>query len=156
MVLQYNIADLVNLFAFIGLTIATYTIFYFGRMMNPSRDLTFNLFTLALGINLIGLSHLFRIWLDVSTSPLIVITVAIGAIFLSMGVIWVFYEKGKEISNLKKREEEIKSVIAKLKDNYYQQELSEEDLKDAYSSLLRELAEIEVKLMNHNSKTRKV
>lgn len=51
-----------------------------------------------------------------------------------------------EISKLRKREEEIKSVITKLKDKYYRQEMSEEDLKNAYSGLLRELAEVEVKL----------
>lgn len=153
MVLQYDISDLVNLLAFLGLTVATYTIFYFGRMTNQSKSVSFNLFTLALGINLIGLSHLFRIWLDASTSPLIIITVASGAVFLSAGVIWVFYEKGMEISNLRKREEDIRAVISRLKDKYYQQELSEEDLKSAYSGLLRELAEIEVRLVNHKSKT---
>ena len=151
----FNIPDLVNLLAFLGLTVATYTIFYFGKMMNQARGVSFNFFTLALGTNLIGLSHLFRIWLDVSTSPLIIITVATGAVFLSVGVVWVFYEKGMEISNLRSREEEIKSVIGKLKDKYYQQELSEEDLKSAYSGLLRELAEIEVKVMNHESKAKK-
>ena len=67
----------------------------------------------------------------------------------------VFYEKGGEIYNLRRREEEIKSVIGKLKDKYYQQELSEEDLKGAYSELLRELAEIEVKLMNHKTTEKK-
>src|SRR3989338_1503039 len=143
MAFEYNVADVVNLLAFLGLTIATYTIFYFGKAMNTGKNVSLNLFTLALGVNLIGLSHLFRIWLDVSTSPLIVVTVATGAVFLSAGVIWVFYEKGGEIYNLRRSEEEIKSVIRKLKDKYYQQELSEEDLKGAYYELLRELAEIE-------------
>ncbi len=151
MALPYDIADVVNVLAFLGLTIATYTIFYFSKSLNK-QGVSANLFTLALGMNLIGLSHLFRIWLDVSTSPLIIITVASGAVFLSIGVIWVFYEKGRELSDLRKREEEIKSVISKLKDKYYQQELSEEDLKTAYSGLLRELAEVEVRLADHKSK----
>lgn len=154
MVLQYSISDIVNLLAFLGLTVATYTIFYFSRTMNQPKGVSLNLFTLALGINLIGLSHLFRIWLDVSTSPLIIITVAGGTVFLAIGVIWVFYEKSMELSNLRRREGEIRSVITKLKDKYYQQELSEEDLKSAYSGLLRELAEIEVRLANHKSETK--
>ncbi len=155
MVFEYNLADLINLLAFAGLTIATYTIFYFGKTMNLStRGVSFSLFTLALGINFIGLSHLFRIWLDVSASPLILITVAAGAVFLSIGVVWVFYEKSMETSNLKKREEEIKQIIFNLKQKYYQQEMSEEDLKTAYSGLLRELAEIEVKLVDHNLKSK--
>lgn len=152
MIFGYSVADLVNLLAFLGLTIATYTIFYFSKTVNQARGVSVNLFTLALGINLIGLSHLFRIWLDLATSPLIVITVAVGAVFLSVGVIWVFYEKGMELSGLRRREGEIKSIIAKLKDKYYQQELSEGDLKNAYSGLLRELAEIEVRLANHETK----
>lgn len=154
MALQYNIANLVNLLAFLGLTIATYTIFYFSRKLNQASGVSLNLFTLALGINLIGLSHLFRIWLDASTSPLIIITVATGAVFLAAGVIWVFYEKGTEISNLRRRETVIKAVITKLKDKYYQQELSEDDLKSAYSGLLRELAEIEVRLVDHKPRTK--
>lgn len=141
-----SVTTVVNLLAFLGLTVATYTIFYLGRMMNPNKGIGVNLFTLALGINFIGLSHLFRIWLDVSTSPLVLILVAIGSVLMSSGVIWVFYEKGREIYNLKKQEKEVKSVIANLKEKYYKQELSEEELKYVYSSLLKELAEIEVKL----------
>jgi NADH:ubiquinone oxidoreductase subunit K len=143
--LPYDIADIVNVLAFIGLTIGTYTVFYFGRALNKQGVAT-NLFTLALGMNLIGLSHLFRIWLDITTSPLVTVTVAAGAVFLSVGVVWVFYEKSREIAGLRKREDDINAIIAKLKDKYYQQELSEEDLKNSYSDLLRELAEIEVKL----------
>ena len=143
---EYTVATFVNLLAFLGLTIATYTIFYFGKAMNPDKGIGVNLFTLALGINLIGLSHLFRIWLDVSTSPLILILVTVGAIFLSTGVVWVFHEKSTEISRLKRREKEINSVIAKLKEKYYQKELAEEDLKALYSNLMRELAEIDIKL----------
>lgn len=137
---EFLLPNLVNLFAFLSMTIATYAIFYFDKSVNVS------LFTLALGINLIGLSHLFRIWLDVYTSPLILIMVAIGSIFLSVGVIRVFYEKSFEISRLRNREQEIKSMIKEVKRKYYRRELSEEDLKTVYSNLLKELTEIEVKI----------
>ncbi len=140
------VSNFVNIFAFLGLTVATYTIFYLGRMMNPTKGIGLNLFTLALGINFIGLSYLLRIWVGVSTSPIILVLVAIGSTLLSTGVIWVFYEKSMEISNLKRREREINSVIAKVKERYYKQELSEEELKSIHSNLLKELAEIEVKL----------
>jgi len=142
---EFTVPNFINLLAFIGLTIATYTIFYFGKTMSP-KGIGTNLFTLALGINLIGLSHLFRIWLDILTSPLVLILVATGAMFLSTGIIWVVYEKSMEINNLKKREREINSTIAKLKEKYYQKELSEEDLKVLYSNLMKELTEIEVGL----------
>ncbi|MBI2543115.1 MAG: hypothetical protein HYW24_02940 [Candidatus Aenigmarchaeota archaeon] len=143
MAFEYDVNTFVNLFAFFGLTVATYTVFYFGRTISW-KGVPLDLFTLALGINLIGLSYLLRVWTP--TSPLINVTIAIGSAFLLIGVVWVFNGKSLDVSHLKKREEEIKSVIAKLKENYYQQELSEEDLKKAYSQLLRELAEIEVKL----------
>lgn len=152
MAIEFTISNFVNLLAFLALTIATYTIFYFGRMMNLTKGVGLNLFTLSLGINLIGLSYLFRIWLESTTSPIILIMVASGAVFMAIGVIWVFYEKGVELSNLKRRENEIKSIIAKLKEKYYQQELSEGELKNVYSELLRELAEIEVKIIHKKAK----
>lgn len=145
---EYTLPNLVNFLAFLGLTITTYTIFYVGKSLSR-MGLSFNVFTLALGVNLIGLSHLFRIWTDTSTSPIVAATISAGTVFLSVGVIWVFYERNMEFSSLRKREGEIKDVVAKLKDKYYQQELSEEELKSAYSGLLRELAEIEVKLSNN-------
>ena len=152
MAFQFDLPTLVNILAFIGLTIATYTIFIFGRSLDQGKGIRINLFTLALGINLIGLSHLFRVFLDSTTSPIILSTIGLGALFMSTGVIWVFYERSREVSRLQKREFEIKSIIARLKDKYYQQELSEEDLKTAYSGLLRELAEIEVRLNSKESK----
>ena len=146
MALDLGYQNLINVFAFIGLTISTYTVFYFSRLLEKGRGVSFSLFTLALGLNLMALSYLFRLWSELSSTPVLLITVAAGSIFLTIGVVWVFYEKETEFSRLKKREEDIKSVISKLKEKYYQQELSEEALKAAYSELLKELAEIEVKL----------
>ena len=153
MALELNPTILVNILAFVGLTVATYTIFWFGRMMNASKEISISLFTLAMGINLIGISHLLRIWLDANTSPLILVTIAVGSALMSTGVIWVFSEKSSEITRLEKREDEIKSVIARLKDKYYDRELSEADLKGAYSELMKELIEIEVRLANRTNKS---
>ncbi len=141
----FDIGDFVNLMAFLGLTVATYTIFFFSKLINEKK-ISLNLFTLALGISLIGLSHLLRIFIDTTESPIVVVTVATGAIFTATGVMWVFYEHGTEISSLRKRQEEIKLIIKNLKDKYYKQEISEKELEDAYSELLKELVEIEVKL----------
>lgn len=145
-----SVADYVNILAFLGLTIATYIVFFFGRNENK-RGVSFNVFTLSLGINLIGLSHLFRIWLD-STSALLMVTITGGAILMLLGVTWVFYDKKTEASRLKRREREINSIIKNLKEKYYQQDLSEDELKIAYSGLLTELAEIEVKLAQNAQK----
>jgi len=145
MVLTYDIADFVSFIAFLGLTITTYLLFYFGRLLGE-KGISVAIFTLALGINLIGLSHLFRIWVDAYTSPVIVMTVSAAVVFLSIGTIWTLYEKSLEISSLKKKEKQIKSMIGRLKKRYYKQELSEETLKAAHSNLIKELTEIEVRL----------
>ena len=151
MAIDFTATNIVNFLAFLGLTIATYTIFYFGKSMG-TKGVSINLFMLALGINLIGLSHLFRIFFDIETPTLILATIGAGAFFMSIGMIWVFNEKRTEVSRMKKREEEINSIITTLKDKYYQQGLNDEDLKKAYSGLLQELAEIEVKLSLKESK----
>ncbi len=145
-----DIPDIVNLFAFSGLTAATYTIFYLGGLISPKVSV--NMFSLAVGVNLIGISHLFRMWLDQDTSPVVTVTVAAGSIFTVTGIVWVFYENVIRLSNLKRRSGEIKEVISNLKDKYYRQEISEKELEATYSGLLKELAEIEVELSQVKSK----
>lgn len=146
-----DLPDIVNLIAFSGLTAATYTIFYLGGLISPKR-VSINMFSLAVGINLIGISHLFRMWLDQDTSPVITTTVAVGSTFTVIGIVWVFYENVIRTSNLKRRAAEIKAVISNLKDKYYRQEISEKELENTYSGLLKELAEIEVELGQAKSK----
>jgi len=50
------------------------------------------------------------------------------------------------MADLKKRHDEVTSIIKNLKEKYYKQEISEEDLKSINVHLMKELAEIEVKL----------
>ena len=139
-----TVSDYVNILAFLGLTLATYIVFFFGKD-DKRRGVNFNTFTLSLGINLIGFSQLFRIWSEIPQN-LLLATVGGGSLFILLGVTWVFYDKKTETRRLKKREDEINSIIKNLKEKYYQQDLSEDELKTAFSGLLTELAEIEVKL----------
>ncbi len=143
-------SDYVNILAFLSLTVATYIVFFFGKNENK-KGVDFNVFTMSLGINLMGLSYLFRIWPDIP-STLLIMTISGGAVFMLLGVTLVFYDKKTETRRLKKREDEINSIIKNLKEKYYQQDLSEDELKAAFSGLLTELAEIEVKL-GQTSKT---
>lgn len=147
-----NLVNLVNIVVFIGLTLATYTVFYFSSKMSPGKKIGMNIFMLSLGINLIGLSHLFRLWEAGVQSPFITTTLTVGSIFTFFGIVTVFHEKTVEMTGLRKRQEEIKSIISALKEKYYQQEISEEELKSVHTSLLKELAEIEVKLKAQPSK----
>lgn len=141
-----NLGNIVNFTVFLGLTFATYTVFYFSSKMNTGKGITMSIFILSLGINLIGLSHLFRSWEGGVQSPFVTTTLTIGSIFTFFGVITTFREKAAEITSLRKRQEEIKSIMNTLKEKYYSEEISEEELKSLHTSLLKELAEIEVKL----------
>ena len=47
---------------------------------------------------------------------------------------------------MKRKSKEIKEVMNYLKNKYYKQEISAEELKSLYSELMKELAETEVKM----------
>ncbi len=141
----YDINTFVNIFAFVGMTITAYAIFYVARSIKQ-KNVGLNLVALALGISFIGMSYLFRVWFSNSTSIFEMSFVGVGSLLLSIGVIWVFYENGMEIQNLKRKEDDIRDAIEKLKEKYYRREISEEELESVHTSMLKELAEIEVKL----------
>jgi uncharacterized membrane protein len=143
--MAYDITTFVNIFAFVGMTITAYAIFYVARSIKQ-KNVGLNLVMLALGINFIGMSYLFRVWFGDSAFPFEMSLVGFGSLLLSIGVIWVFYEKGMEVQNLKRRENDIRGTIERLKEKYYRREISEEELESMHTDMLKELAEIEVKL----------
>jgi energy-converting hydrogenase Eha subunit E len=142
----FNLHNIINIVSFAGLSIAAYTSFYFSTRMAPEKKVTASIFTLSLGINLIGLSNLFRLWEELLQPFLITTTIAIGSILTFIGIISVFREKTIEMETLRKRRNEIQSMITSLKDKYYQLEISEDELRSVHTSLLKELAEIDVRL----------
>lgn len=146
MAYQLGLGDVVNIVVFFGLSFSGYVVFYFSQKISPEKQVTTAVFTLALGLTLIGLSHLFRIGAVATYYPFFALTALLGALFTFVGAILVFYEKSLQIVDLKKRHDEIKAVIGSLKDKYYKQEISEEDLRAVHSSLLKELTELEVKM----------
>ena len=139
-----DFANFMNVSIFTALTVAGGLIFYYAIKNSPER-ISMGVFVLIIGFFLIGLSHLFRIGIDIASTP-ILITNFIGVFFILGGVSVVFFQATRHMEGLKKRHEEIKSIITVLKDKYYQQEVSEEELKPIYAQLLKELAEIEVRL----------
>jgi len=138
--------DIVNLGVFFGLSISSYAMLYFSQKASLEKKITSSVFTLALGLNLIGLSSLFRIGIEHVLPIFNIITASLGTAFALAGVVMVFYERAYKIKDIKNRYEEVKAMISNLKEKYYQQEISEEDLKATHASLLKELAELEVKL----------
>jgi hypothetical protein len=135
----------INFASFIGLSFASLLIFYFGRLSNPKRQVSLNIFALSLGLEFIALSHLFRVEIEPFAPTFIIITSLIGVILTLLGSVTVLYH-AYEISYLKKRYEELKMMIETLREKYFKQEISEEDLKAVYANILKDLTEIEVKL----------
>jgi len=143
---QLGAVDIVNLGVFFGLSISSYVMLYFSQRASLEKKVTSSVFTLALGLNMIGLSSLFRIGIERVLPFFNIITASLGTVCALAGVVMVFYERTYKIRDMKGRYEELKAVISNLKEKYYKQEISEEDLKYTHTSLLKELAELEVKL----------
>lgn len=143
---QFGSTDIVNLGVFLGLSLSSYVMLYFSQKASIGKQVTSSVFTLAIGLNLIGLSSLFRIGIEYTLPVFNLVTSSLGTVFAFVGVIMVFYERSYKVGDIKKRYDEVKAVISNLKKKYYKQEISEEDLKSVHSSLLKELAELEVKL----------
>jgi len=146
MVWQFGFGDAINILTFFSLGFSTYVIFYFSRKISGVREVTAGTFILALGINLIGLSHLFRIGMEASSNIFINISAISGSLFTLVGFILMTYQTQLENIRLKQRYDELHLIIKNLKDRYYRQEISEDDLKAINAGLIRELAELEVKL----------
>jgi hypothetical protein len=141
-----QLIDIVDILIFFVLEYLCYLVFYFIQKLDPGKAVTPNLFLLSLGINLIGLSFLFRIGREVNTSNFVTISILSGSMAILVGGMLVYYRKSVQVADLKKRHEEVKSIIKNMKDKYYKQEISEDDLKSVNRGLMKELAEIEVKL----------
>ena len=145
MAYELTLGNVANIAIFFGLGLSSYVIFYFSQKANPDK-ITASIFTLAFGLNMIGLSSLFRIGIETTLPLFIILSALVGALLTFAGVVLTFRQKSAQIENLKKRHEELEAVISNLKDRYYKQEISEEDLRTVHSSLLKELAELEVKM----------
>jgi len=143
---QLGAVDIVNLGVFFGLSVSSYVMLYFSQKASLEKRVTSSVFTLALGLNMIGLSSLFRIGIEKFLPIFNIITASLGTVCSLVGVVMVFYERAYKVKDIKSRYEEVKAIISNLKEKYYKQEISEEDLKSTNASLLRELAELEVKL----------
>lgn len=141
----FPLENFINYTAFISLMISSVLIFFFGKTSTLTRRSIISNYILALGIAFIGLSHLLRVEVETFLSTPIMITSLVGGIFTLFGAFVVSYD-AYGIIKLKRKYEEIKLVISKLKNKYYRQEISEDDLRRSHADLLRELTELEVKL----------
>jgi len=142
---QLQMIDIVDIIIFFTLQYLAYILFYFVQRIDPKKGVTPSLFILCFGINLIGFSFLFRVGKDIN-NQLVTFSILGGSLAILIGGIFVYYRKSVQMADLKKRHDEVTSIIKNLKEKYYKQEISEEDLKSINVHLMKELAEIEVKL----------
>jgi hypothetical protein len=63
----------------------------------------------------------------------------------------IYLEKVQDIELLQRRHKEIKAVMDRLQKKYFAHELDEKELKRLYAGLVKELAEIEVKMKENES-----
>jgi uncharacterized membrane protein len=148
---QLQMIDIVDIIIFFALEYLAYLLFFFIQRIDPGKGVTPSLFVLCFGINLLALSFLFRVGKEVS-NQLVTFSILGGSIDILFGGVFVYYRKSVQMADLKKRHEEVSAIIKNLKEKYYKQEISEEDLKSVNASLMRELAEIEVKLEGQDNK----
>jgi hypothetical protein len=145
---MFELVNIINVLTFLGLSMSAYVIFYLTKDLDPDKQVTTNVFMLAIGLNMIGLSHLFRVWSETALPSFIVVTLFLGTTLTFGGIVTTFYEKKIHARALGRKSKEIREVMSYLKEKYYKQELSAEELKSLYSELLKELAETEVKMKN--------
>lgn len=148
--------DIINIVIFLSLGLSGYVVFYFAQKANPQNPVTLSIFALSFGLNLIGLSQLFRIGSESFLPFFILFPALAGSILTLLGIYLVLRQRSSPMMYWKKRHEELQSIIKNLKDKYYKQEISEDELKSVHSSLLKELAELEVKMKENVKKEPKL
>jgi hypothetical protein len=141
-----QVIDIVDVVIFFALEYLCYLIFYFIQKVDPERSVTPSVFLLSLGINLVGFSFLFRIGRESNISQFVTVSILGGSLAILIGGITLYYRKSIQVADLRKRHDEVKSIIKNMKEKYYRQEITEDDLKSINAGLVKELAEIEVML----------
>ena len=137
--------NFVHYTVFIGLIFSACIIFSLGKTSSLTRRGSLASFVLALGVSFVALSHLLRVGIENLYPSYVLVTSFIGSISTLFGIVLVSYEI-YQITTLRRKYYEIKAVISNLKEKYYKQEISEEELKQSHANLLKELATLEVKL----------
>ncbi len=142
----------IDLFIFFSYIVMTSFLVYIGKIVSYQKKLTLPWIMIAGGLLFISLNIFVEIVGTVTQlyiTPRPVLWYAfnvIASIALIVGFAAVMVEKQVEISNLRKRQLEIKDIMQYLKEQYYKKELGEDELRKLYADLVAQLAEIEVKI----------
>jgi len=131
---------------------------YVGRSSGAGNKIAFPWINMAFGTFLIGINYLIQAVFTSGTTenPTIAISsylLILGGAALSFTSFFILYtERANEAKNLKDREEDLKEITSRLKKKFLSRELPEEEMRKLDTDIVRELAEIEVKLDKINKK----
>lgn len=127
-------------------------ILYLGKENNPRKKLTFPWVAVFSGIIVSAFVHLINVAEIIEIVSMNVgfalegIASISGGLLITGGIAWIVAEKMYEINLLRKREIEVREILLRLKELFLARKISEEDLKKIYPELIKELAEIEVRI----------
>lgn len=149
---------LMNLAAFVAFVVVGGLQIYMGRSTSPQRKITFPWINLALGTFMIGINYLIQAIFPAQTAvdPTIGISsylLVIGGAALSFTSFLILYmERSNEAKTLRDRQDDLHQIMDRIRKKFLSRELPEDEMRKIDTDLVRELAEIEVKLDKINRK----
>lgn len=147
-----TLSMVINFAAFAAFIAIGGMLLYLGRSTNPQKKITFPWINLAFGTFLIGLNYLVQTVFatQISGDPIIAVSsylLILGGAALAFTSFAILYvERSNEANSLRVRHEELKEITTRLRKKFLSRELPEEEMKRLDIDIVRELAEIEVKL----------
>lgn len=127
-------------------------ILYLGKENNPRKKLTFPWVAVFAGVIVSGFIHLINVAELIEIVSMNIgfalesLASISGGLLITGGIAWIVAEKMYEVNLLRKREIEVREILLRLKEMFLARKISEEDLKKIYPELVKELAEIEVRI----------
>ena len=125
---------------------------YLGRSTDPEKKIKLPWINLALGVVMSGAgfflesTRLLQYLVEdtiILSAFLLIIT---GTVLTFISITILYTSRTTELSILRDREDHIKKIMKKLRDKYFARELEEDELKKMHADLVKEMAEIEVRL----------
>lgn len=142
----------INLAAFAAFIVVGAMLLHVGKSTHPEKRIGLPWINLAFGTFLIGINYLVQAVFatQISGDPTVAISsylLIIGGSALALTSFLILYiERSNEADMLRTRHDELKAIMARLRKKFLSRELPEEDMRKIDTDIVRELAEIEVKL----------
>ena len=143
---------IINLGAFVAFATIGFLFLYIGKSTDTGRKLTMPWINLFFGIILIGLNYLIQavfpsqILVDSTITISSYLLIISGAAITFTSFVILYTQRSNEIGNLQKRHNELTSITHKLQKKFMSRQLPEDEMKRLNTGIVKELAEIEVKL----------